>query len=566
MTWLKPSSARRRFALPILLALYALSIGLSAGVFAPSAHAKAYEIAQYDIDLSVTTDGHYLITERITYDFLEGTFTNAERDVPGKGFGGLRFISVEGVEYPVESVNASDGRNLRVRWTYPEATGRATFVIRYEALDALQSKDGRNVIDWNPIGSGWTVPIKNINVTIDLPSDPGEIDAEPAEDLRSPATASSIRFHREQLPPRTFYHVVVSFPEIISMVRRPSPPVAPWVLLGIFAGASLAVIEIRSRLRRNARPAPSGRDPLSLSLIEMATILYSTNVERRRGIVATIFSLAQRGKIKLVVKPKSSAFGADEVLAEVLTDEGLTDVESTLVSALRRRKSLRKFASESLVFSKLLRHAIADMQAQGLISETMRRAQWRAVATGIALLLLGIVALILYAAAARVPALLGFAFLLIFHALGRLIGASVIDVCTAEGVYLKNEVRRIVAAKMKRVDDLMRYEAKEAWNELFASLPYLTLSEKFTAGKIDRLKKGFRRLDHIDPPHWIDYDTANIGKTIDALTVADSVNYSFVVIVAASASTGATGVSGASGVGGVGAAGSGAGGGGGGAG
>src|SRR5690606_8505554 len=98
-------------ALVVLLALLAV---MGRG----SAVAKEYGIGGYDIHLELTPEGSYIITERITFHFIEGEFTKANRRVPGRGFDSLRFISLEGVGVPVETQRVRDGRNLQVDWTY----------------------------------------------------------------------------------------------------------------------------------------------------------------------------------------------------------------------------------------------------------------------------------------------------------------------------------------------------------------------------------------------------------------------------------------------------------------
>lgn len=92
--------------------------------------AKTYEIAAYDLDLQLMDDGRYVITERITYDFLTGAFSKANRHVPGTGFQQLRFLSVEAEGLPVDNVQFRDGRSLSVDWTYPETTDKLRPLLR----------------------------------------------------------------------------------------------------------------------------------------------------------------------------------------------------------------------------------------------------------------------------------------------------------------------------------------------------------------------------------------------------------------------------------------------------
>jgi len=75
--------------------LILLVILLTGIVFNLNVLAKEYEISDYDIELTLTREGDYLITEKITYNFLEGSFTSAYREISGKGFSGLEFISLE---------------------------------------------------------------------------------------------------------------------------------------------------------------------------------------------------------------------------------------------------------------------------------------------------------------------------------------------------------------------------------------------------------------------------------------------------------------------------------------
>lgn len=46
------------------------------------AQEKVYDIANYDVDLVLRTDGSYRVTERITFDFQQGNFTFATRNIP----------------------------------------------------------------------------------------------------------------------------------------------------------------------------------------------------------------------------------------------------------------------------------------------------------------------------------------------------------------------------------------------------------------------------------------------------------------------------------------------------
>lgn len=540
-------------ALPVFLALLIVSFCTL------PAHAKEYEIARYDIQMQVTADGLYLITEHITYDFIEGSFTQANREVLGKGFDSLRFISIEGVDHPIESHEFKDGRNLKIDWTYPPASGPTTFIITYEAHGGLSSKDGANIVDWNPIGSGWDVPIHDIDITIILPEPLNEITALPTADLASPPADGVIRFHRAHLPAHTYYHVVATFPEIIPIVKKPLPPFFQWALLGLVTGLIVMVVDIRARHTQEPQAAQSGPEPSELSLMEVANLYTPTYQGRRRGIAATIFALGQAGKLRLVVTPKRRLTTAAKVHVDIISDEELDAAEQLIVAGLKRRKTLQRFAQETTTFNQVIKITRSALQTKGLISTEQLKIRQRTYLSSIVPLVIG-VGSFTYGAIAPAPVLLGLGILLFLLGLGRIISAATITVLTPAGLYAQDQVETLLDAKMGRLEESVERQLPEAITVLFDALPYLVLHKRFTTSKLNRLKKHFRQLAHVESPEWIVCDPSHLGKALDSLTAIESIDAVFIAIFVTAGSTGATGTSGA------GAAGSGAGGGGGGAG
>lgn len=545
-----------RRGIPLALAFVAALLLIVSG-----AAAKKYEIGAYDVRLQLTDSGDYVITERITYDFLEGSFTTGNRDVPVTGFHSLRFLSLEPVDVPIESVSYRDGRRLVVDWTYPETADTATFILTYEAAGGLRSEKGFNVIDWNPVGSGWTVPVRNVSVTVQLPPfvDPARVEALPAGDLAGPPRSDGLRFQRPSVPPRTFYHVIVRFPEV--WVVEPPPSNAPWVLLGLGVGLLLAVGELLLYYRDRPRGATSGPDPESLSLLQLGGVLFRTELERRRSIAATVFHLAQRGRIRLVVAPKTNVFGTDEVKVEVGETVDLGPAEARLVDGLGRAGTLRRFARDSGTIRDVLKLVDEQLEEKGLRPGGLQRQSALVVAGAFSYAILAIAAIAFsQIQGAPVALALGIVFLLQF--IGKIVRVATMVPLTPEGLFVKGEAKKLLDEKLRRVDDHMRYETERAWDALFDELPWLAMHSSVTGTKLSRWQRQFRRLEHVRAPEWFDWEPGKAGTVLDGLTAAQQVNYVFLAIMSTPGSTGG----GASGTAGVGAAGSGAGGGGGGAG
>lgn len=393
----------------------------------------------------------------------------------------------------------------------------------------------------------------------------GDVSALPTEDVVVGSGADEIRFQRTGLPPRTFYHIVVSFPEIIPVVTEPPTRYGVWATVGLAVALLLLIGDISSYRRDRPEPAESGPAPEGLSLLEIGALLSGADIQQRRGITAAIFSMAQAGHLRLVVEPKRLA--TDEVRVDVVGEPDLGAGEQLLLDGLRRRKTLRSFARESGLFREVLNVTRQSLAAKGLVSESMRRQQVRTMLTAVPFVFLAFGSFILFAIK-EYPAALSLSIVFMGQFVGRLIRGGMMTTLTPEGLHTKQAAEALLDEKLERVDDLMRYEAPRAWDELFEQLPFLTLHPKVTATKLSRWQRSFRRMDQVQAPAWLDVDPGKTGQVMDALNVAQTVNYVFLAVMATAGSTGASGASGVSGASGagVGAAGSGAGGGGGGAG
>lgn len=522
--------------------------------------AKEYRISNYDIEMTVNSEGNFLITEYITYEFLEGSFSTAFREVPRTGFESLRFISLDGVTTPVEIERVSDGRRLEVAWRYPEMTDSATFALTYEAQGGLRSNDGRNIIDWNPIGSDWEVGIFDVDVIIQVPDSVTEVRVDPESDLVA-FSDGQVHLHRRHVPANTHYHIVVSFPEVIPIVVEPSPPYLQWMLIGLAVGLAVMFVDVRLRGVEPVRPSPSGPPVTSLDFIEMATLSPGSYDGPRRGVSATIFSLGQRGTIRLAVEPKTSAFGSDRVRVEVLKEDDLSPGERIVVDGLKKRGTLQKFGQDTFIVSNAANAAKSSLRGKGLISVDRVRLQNRTLFTAFMPFLLSI-GMFIYGGVTASPPGIALGVVLVLVALGRLINGVTIGTLSGEGLHTQEQVAKLIDEKMHSFEEVLKRDPQAGMKVFFGDLPYLILHRKFTQTKLQSLKKQFARLETPLSIDWIvAYGTGKVNA-VGAISSMDSVNLMFVAILATSASSGATGVPG----GGVGAGGSGAGGGGGGAG
>lgn len=133
-------------------------------------------IAGYDVTLTLRGDGSMHVVERISYDFGSARRHGIVRWVPLSG----RFDGTHDRVYPVSNVTAAspsgapadlevtDGAQLNLRIGNPDrtVTGNQTYLIGYDLGGVVDTREDRQELDWNVIGSQWTVPIAAASVEI----------------------------------------------------------------------------------------------------------------------------------------------------------------------------------------------------------------------------------------------------------------------------------------------------------------------------------------------------------------------------------------------------------------
>ncbi len=523
--------------------------------------AKEYEIASYDIQMDLNQEGNYHVTEKITYDFKEGSFSKGYREISARGFEGLEFVSIRGLDRQITDYSVEDDRELVINWDFPPTTGQATFLISYRALAALESKDGRNVIDWNPVGSDWQVPIRELDIEINLPQSVSGLEIAPEEDLVSNENNRKVTFHYSNLPAETYYHLILSFDEIIAMeAEKPSRQLFWSVLIGLMLGIILAGIDVYSGIKNRPEPGVSPLKPESLSFLKIAGIYHSDYTRKKGGLTAEVFSLAMERKIKLVSKPKKGFLNSKKVDVEVkvISEENLTEEEKIIIEGLKDHENLKEFSRDYKFFKRVLNDVKTSLKDDGLISETSLSIKKRLYFTALLIFIPGLAGFI-YGLTASWGAVLGTGMALLVWSIGRFIRGALYPALSKDGLGLRDNISRLLDEKKETLDDLIEQNPAGALEFFFDQLPYITLHRRFTAYAFNKYKKVFRKAEEFDLPPWIEFDLSELDTTLDALEVVEVIDYVLVSTIFVAASTGAaTGA-------GAGAPGSGAGGGGGGA-
>ncbi|NBB75014.1 MAG: DUF2207 domain-containing protein, partial [Bacteroidetes bacterium] len=150
--------------------LLTIVLGFLLSLDAPvQAQDQQYALSNYDVRLTLRTDGTIRVEETVRFDFQQGAFTFGTRTIPQGRIDALYDVQVTSPDASIMEVTHDDDGAATIRWTFRERTQPATFALSYTVAGALEADDGDNVVDWQAIGDGWTVPIRDIDVTVSIP-------------------------------------------------------------------------------------------------------------------------------------------------------------------------------------------------------------------------------------------------------------------------------------------------------------------------------------------------------------------------------------------------------------
>lgn len=370
----------------LIAALFSLLAPLSLWAQdAPPAPVRHYTVERLTVELTVLPQGGYEVRETLSLRFEGGTYREGFREIPTGRLKGLEVVEVMSPDVEVQSFEAEQSRTrTEITWRFPPHEGPARFELTYRVEGALQSVEGRNVVDWDAVGTGWTVPLADVRVHVRIPAfslepaafavspepveppsrhrgDSARSEAGPFEgeapfqwDAPLPWDAISFVFAPGSLPAETPFRVVVSFPEQIAGTPPPPPPgpfepVGVWVVLSLLAGVAFpGAVAFSFRTRRPAVQSqglgPSLLHPAWLARLEGRT--YWADV----ALPATLVRLAREGALTLSTRGAALEKGSDEVADLVVTvhgsHEGLLGFERDLLEGLAETPSYRTFRAE----------------------------------------------------------------------------------------------------------------------------------------------------------------------------------------------------------------------------
>ncbi|RMF26198.1 MAG: DUF2207 domain-containing protein, partial [Chloroflexi bacterium] len=504
------TSGLTKSLLVILVFLFGLAVPTLAPVLAQE---KVYEIANYDVDLVLRPDGSYRVTERITFDFQQRSFTFATRNIPLSKIDAITEIQVRSDDVTLQEVT-QEVRNGQqwIRWTFPPRTGPTTFTLAYTVYGALFEVKDQNRVDWDAIGTGWSVPIYDVDVRVVLPASLGlesaDITIAPAREGRLTETSEGFvaTFHYDRLPPGTAYRVIITFPKRLEgrSLPRINDPFNPQLLfLAFLAGAFGVTPGILALLqsRRSRSPVTVFERP-GISLPQAAVLLGRGPM----AFPAVLFDLAARGHLTLRrVERKVWIFRPKTVEVDFHSaSDPLTDFERAFLAELRRYEHLQLFGQKAGRFrSRMLKAVRKRLIAEGYLEDRQPLAYFFLFAGLIADLMAVVLLFVSFFRWewAIVPAGLLFGL----GASGIMVFARQQYAPTEKGARLRDEIEAYLDKVRRQIEEQREYAPVIAAETFIREMPWLILDRRVDRRWIAKLADALKNAgEPLTLPSWVE--------------------------------------------------------------
>lgn len=554
----------------ISLVLFFIIFGFSCNLLGAE---QQYQIENYYIEMDLNKDGDFIITEEIEYNFLEGEFSTAYREIPGRGFSRLDFNSITGSGTPVTDYNVDDGSSLEIDWEYPSTTDSATFKIEYTGRSGLISSDGRNIVDWQVIGTDWEVPIENAEVRVNL--------LEAAEDIEfteggesANISSRNLHFQKEDIEAGAGWNLSFNFKEQIEMPEKTTISDYFYWLLGIIIIALFLVIyriikgynimkTAGNRLKLNEEQILQFND---LSFPEKIILHDYSAAKGARMLAALIFHFTKMNLIKFKIEVKDKFFGGEktEIKLSLADDQPNNKQQSKnleiyrpLFDEITEDKKLEKVISKTSLWKEIINNFKKENNFKRWESDYRKDIKNRSLFLSILLTVCCIGTFLDFAISNRVITFLPSVFFGILAG-GEFIRYFIIVPLNDTAIKMREKIDAQIVEKRERLEELVETEPLTALELILNNLSWFLADQKMSGSKFKKIREKIEKniskeeAETLELPDWLAVEGLE-----GALKTIEVVEYTMTAVYAAVASTGAAA---------GGAAGGGAGGGGGGAG
>ena len=526
-----------------------------------SAEEQEYVVSYYTVTAEIDDHGDFLITEDIYYDFQQGVFTEGYRQEPGSSFSGMDFKSLEGLGITVTDFEVSDGSSLEVSWEYPRQRREAGFRLQYLARQGLQSKEGKNLIDWQAVGRDWEVPIKEADITLIFPETVRDVDLDQvAGDYE--ITGNRILINKTNIAPGEGLNLKFSLAEQVSV---PEPVTVSdyylWLLVAAVLGLMLAIYRAVDAYRMMNPPALNSETNIrqirkklaeyDFDFLEKVFFHLPEGGKPHRGMAALSFELLRHNLLTMQLKTKEKLFGEktelvislnrdnEDLAAEYANKyEGINDYFELFSDKEELR--FEEIIKETFIWERILQMLPEKESLANFISRERKHLKnWSS--AGCWLSFLAALGCFLHFALSDWVVTVIPAALFFIIALGEVIRLIQIVPLNNEGFIIKKIIAEKIEKRRENLENFSENDPAAALELIFNELPWLLLDETISTSKLSTIRKQIKEnitekeLQEMDFPGWAAAE--GMEGALQALETLDESLATVTAVVAATSTT-----------------------------
>jgi uncharacterized membrane protein YgcG len=374
----------------VVCVVVALALGAIGWVVTLVTKSTKDSITRMDVAVVVARDGSLTVTQSFDVHYSTAkhgpylTFTNLQATATAGRYRELAYV-VDSVTSPTGAPAAftttsspADGTVIQIGSASTTVTGTQTYVVAYRVTGVMNPRvasSGSDELFWNVIGTGWTLPMSNVQVTVASDATVSATACWQGQDFTTPCTAhasaaGTATYTQSSLAVGEGMAIVAGWPGGTftgaepTYVTRPIPP-PPFELTplkGALTGGGLVLVVLlglglwwrsRDRLYVGLTPGnlPVAGEPAPLTR-KASDVPYAvrftppdgvtpgtvgTLVDKKadlRDVTATLVDLAVRGMVRI-----EKLSGDDiQVVRRAAPSDDLAPYEATLLKGLFTKK------------------------------------------------------------------------------------------------------------------------------------------------------------------------------------------------------------------------------------
>jgi hypothetical protein len=397
---------------------------------ASPAAAKSYSADRFDSIIHVRPDGTLDVTETVVFRFEDGTFRDVFREIPLRRTDGIEVMRAEmqGERLPfgkeagtVEVKNRSN--KVRVVWRFTPIEGvTREFVLNYVVRGAIRQDDAADVLVWRATPGEHRYRIASSTIEFALPVAPSAaptVTSRKAAAPRVTATGNLVRIQSDAVNTNGWIDTSVRFARgaIVTTApawQRHAADVAArstsWVIAGSVTFAAGLMLLVAWRQSYDTPPGQSESEraewdqssPPDRLPAAIGGVVAANGRTALEQVMATLFSLGDRGEIDIDEKPRGVLGQRDFVLTRRAESRSLAGYEQTALDVIFKDQPHHgATASLSQARSRLARHMRKfsaamnrELTSTGLLDAARKSIRDRYVAAAIVLMIVAALATI----------------------------------------------------------------------------------------------------------------------------------------------------------------------------